>query len=243
MLQVGFKTNKGMVRTHNEDACFIIPERNVYIVADGVGGNSGGEIASRTAIYEITQYVHEKELSEDAKPLEVRDYLAAALDRANLAIREKSDGKPAEQSMATTIVICCIRGKYAYFAHLGDSRAYIMRGEKMLQITQDHTYVNALVKAGMITEREALTHEKRHMITKALGTETELSPDYEQVEIMENDRILLCSDGLYGEVSEKDMARIAQDSSLSMGQVCERLVEMANEAGGEDNITVVCLRV
>lgn len=243
MLQVGFRTNKGRVRTHNEDACFIIPEKNVYMVADGVGGNSGGEIASRTAIYEITQHIYDKVLSEEASAIEVRDYLADALERANNAIKNKSEGIDERNSMATTIVLCCIRGKYAYFAHLGDSRAYIIRGSQMLQITQDHTYVNALVKAGMITEEEALTHEKRHMITRALGTEEAIRPDYEQVEIMADDRIILCTDGLFGEVSDQEIAKVAGDDSLSMGQVCERLVDMANQAGGEDNITVVCLRV
>ncbi len=243
MLQVGFRTNKGKVRTHNEDACFILPEKNIYIIADGVGGSSGGEIASRTAIYEITQYVLENELPEDDSAVSVREYLAGALKRANESILKKAEERTAVEGMATTIVICCIRGGFAYFAHLGDSRAYIVRGSQMVQITKDHTYVNALLDAGLITKEESLTHEKRNVITKALGTEKDIVPDYEQVEIMQNDCIILCTDGLYGEIGSDAIAAVAADASLTMVQACEKLVDMANEAGGEDNITIVCLRV
>ena len=145
--------------------------------------------------------------------------------------------------MATTVVVCCIRGGYAYIAHVGDSRAYICRNGALTQITEDHTYVNALVKAGIITAEEAVSHEQRHMITRALGAEDAVSPDFKQVEIRENDIILLCTDGLFGEVEEPLITEILSSSRHTMSEMASLLVDEANKSGGADNITVICLRI
>lgn len=243
MFQVGYRTHKGMVRSHNEDACFIMPEQNIYIVADGVGGNHGGEVASRTCVYEITQYAGRNELPEDADARTVRDYLKDCISSVNEVIYKKEQLKEDCQGMATTLVICCIRGKYAYIGNVGDSRAYILRDEKLVQITEDHTYVNVLIKAGVISEEEALNHEKRHMITRAIGAEEEVKPDFKQVEIMEGDILLLCTDGLTGEVDDRRITEILSEENITMAQATDRLVEEANDAGGKDNITAICLRV
>lgn len=243
MLQIGFKTHKGQVRSHNEDACFIIPEHNIYIVADGVGGNSGGEIASRTAVYEITQFVNKNNLPENASVSEIKEYLTECLSKVNSVIYEMADRQSVNSGMATTVVVCCIREKYAYIAHVGDSRAYICRAGGLTQITEDHTYVNALVKAGIITVEEAENHEKRHMITRALGAEQEVSPDFKQVEIKENDIILLCTDGLFGEISEPLISEILSNRQYTASDMSAVLVDEANKSGGSDNITVICLRI
>lgn len=243
MLQIGFKTHKGQVRSHNEDACFIIPEHNIYVVADGVGGNSGGEIASRTAVYEITQFVHANPLAEEATASQIKAYFTECLSKVNDEIYKKSDRRNENSGMATTVVVCCIRGGYAYIAHVGDSRAYICKNGALTQITEDHTYVNALVKAGIISAEEAVSHEQRHMITRALGAEEAVSPDFKQVEIRENDIILLCTDGLFGEVEEPLITEILSSSRYTMSEMAGVLVDEANKSGGADNITVICLRI
>ncbi len=243
MLQIGFKTHKGQVRSHNEDACFIIPEHNIYVVADGVGGNSGGEIASRTAVYEITQFVHTNPLTEQASAAQIKAYFTECLSKVNDEIYKKADRRNENSGMATTVVVCCIRNGYAYIAHVGDSRAYICRNGALTQITEDHTYVNALVKAGIITAEEAVSHEQRHMITRALGAEDTVSPDFKQVEIRENDIILLCTDGLFGEVEEPLITEILSSSRHTMSEMASLLVDEANKSGGADNITVICLRI
>ncbi len=243
MLQIGFKTHKGQVRSHNEDACFIIPEHNVYVVADGVGGNLGGEIASRTAVYEITQFVHANLLEENATPMQVKAYFTECLSKANDIIYKKADRTDENSGMATTVVVCCIRDGYAYIAHVGDSRAYICRNGTLTQITEDHTYVNALVKAGIISTEEAAEHEKRHMITRALGAEETVLPDFKQVKLKENDIILLCTDGLFGEVQEPLITEILSSDGLAMSEMALQLVDEANKSGGTDNITVICLKI
>lgn len=242
MQQIGYITHKGMVRDHNEDALFILPEHNIYVVADGVGGNAGGEVASRTCVYEITQYVYNNDLPADADAKAVKEYLKECISRVNSSILAKSlAGK--SDGMATTVVICCIRGEYAYIGHVGDSRAYISRGKSFIQITEDHTYVNALIKAGVITEEEALSHEKRHMITRALGAEETVKADFKQVQICKDDIILLCTDGLFGEVEDDVIKNIITEDGIEMVKASERLVEEANKAGGGDNITVICLKI
>lgn len=243
MLQIGFKTHKGQVRSHNEDACFIIPEHNIYVVADGVGGNFGGEIASRTAVYEITQFVHANPPAEEATASQIKAYFTECLSKVNDEIYKKADRRNGNSGMATTVVVCCIRGGHAYIAHVGDSRAYICRNGALTQITEDHTYVNALVKAGIITAEEAVSHEQRHMITRALGAEEAVSPDFKQVEIRENDIILLCTDGLFGEVEEPLITEILSSSWYTMSEMAGVLVDEANKSGGADNITVICLRI
>ena len=243
MLQIGFKTHKGQVRSHNEDACFIIPEHNIYVVADGVGGNFGGEIASRTAVYEITQFVHANPPAEEATASQIKAYFTECLSKVNDEIYKKADRRNGNSGMATTVVVCCIRGGYAYIAHVGDSRAYICRNGALTQITEDHTYVNDLVKAGIISAEEAVSHEQRHMITRALGAEEAVSPDFKQVEIRENDIILLCTDGLFGEVEEPLITEILSSSRYTMSEMAGVLVDEANKSGGADNITVICLRI
>ena len=243
MLQIGFKTHKGQVRSHNEDACFIIPEHNIYVVADGVGGNFGGEIASRTAVYEITQFVHANPPAEEATASQIKAYFTECLSKVNDEIYKKADRRNGNSGMATTVVVCCIRGGHAYIAHVGDSRAYICRNGALTQITEDHTYVNALVKAGIITAEEAVSHEQRHMITRALGAEEAVSPDFKQVKIRENDIILLCTDGLFGEVEEPLITEILSSSRHTMSEMASLLVDEANKSGGADNITVICLRI
>lgn len=242
MVQIGFKCDKGIVRKNNEDACFVIPSHNVYIVADGVGGNNSGEVASRTAVSEIARMVNETGVDKFKTPEDIFGFFADVIESANDQIYKISVETAENRGMATTIVAAYIRGGTAYIANIGDSRAYLFRNNQLGQITKDHTYVNELVDKGLITAVEAETHEQKNVITKALGTENFAEPDFYKVALAKEDILMLCSDGLHGEVSGGRIAEIMA-SGKSMTDLCTALVDEANRSGGRDNITVVCLKI
>ena len=242
MVQIGFKCDKGVVRKNNEDACFVVPSHNVYIVADGVGGNNSGEVASRTAVSEIAKMVNESSLKEYKVPEDIFGFFAGVIQTANEKIYRMGMSAPENRGMATTMVASYIREGIAYIANVGDSRAYLFRNGQLRQITKDHTYVNELIDKGVITEDEAENHKQKNVITRALGTENSAEPDFYQVSLKKDDILMLCSDGLYGEVMDEIMTEIL-DSGKSMNDVCADLVNEAIRAGGRDNITVICLKI
>jgi protein phosphatase len=243
MLELGFKSDKGIRRGNNEDACFVIPSSDVYIVADGVGGASSGEIASRTAVSRIADYVDKHPLNGLKDEEAVIAYFLECLKGVNAEIYESAQKFKENAGMATTVVIAYVPGDVAYVVNVGDSRGYVCRNGEMTQITEDHTYVNTLVKRGIITPEEAKNHKEKNKITRALGGEATIEPDFFKIEIKQGDVILLCSDGLYGEVDDASMAKVLSDKGSSMSAACAKLVTIANRHGGRDNITVVALRV
>ncbi|MFQ7473238.1 MAG: Stp1/IreP family PP2C-type Ser/Thr phosphatase [Anaerovoracaceae bacterium] len=242
MVQIGFKCDKGIVRENNEDACFVIPSHNVYIVADGVGGNNSGEVASRTAVSEIAKVVNATGMDRYKTPEDIFGFFAETMEEANSQIYKMGLELAENRGMATTAVVAYIRHNTAYIVNIGDSRAYLFRDNQMGQITRDHTYVNELIDKGVITEDEAENHEQKNVITKALGTEHFAEPDFYKVNVAKDDILMLCSDGLYGEVSGNRIAEIL-GSGKNMNDVCSDLVEEAVKAGGRDNITVICLKI
>ena len=151
MIQVGFKTSTGMLRDNNEDACFVIPSDDVYIIADGVGGNNAGELASRTAVTGVAQCVRDNPLSECETDEEICDYFSRCLSITNDEIYALSGMYEENRGMATTIVIAYIREMTGYFVNVGDSRAYVYRKGCLSQVTEDHTYVNTLIRKGELT--------------------------------------------------------------------------------------------
>lgn len=242
MVRVGFKSSRGKRRKNNEDSCFVMPKEQVYIVADGVGGNNSGEKASSIAVSEIAKRVKETGLAELQSEDEIRKSMEECVELANRKIITYSFDHKETIGMATTVVMCHIKGTKAYFANAGDSRAYIFRDGEMFQITEDHSYVNNLLKEGIISHEEAMNHDKKNMITKALGAENEVGADYYQTEIKNEDIILLCTDGLYSEVPEKELEMAIKEVD-DMNNLAELLIKMANYHGGRDNVTAVCLKI
>ena len=242
MTQIGFKCDKGVSRANNEDACFVIPSDDVYIVADGVGGNSSGEVASRTAVSELAMMVNDKDMKELKTADDIFGFFAEAIENANTKIYTMGREKRAYRGMATTVIAAYLKKGDAYIANVGDSRAYLYRNSKLKQITKDHTYVNELVDKGVITEEEAETHSQRNVITRALGAEVGVVPDYYQFRVFRGDILMLCSDGLYGEVPEEDIIELLAAGG-TMTDICQNMVDKANELGGRDNITVVCIKI
>lgn len=241
-MEVGFKSDKGRLRSNNEDACFVLQRDRVYVVADGVGGGNAGEIASRTAVSQIVNYIVDHPIPEKTDKYGVVQYFQDCLDHANQRIFELASKYEENYGMATTVVMVYVdRGK-AYIANVGDSRAYLFRGEQLLQLTEDHTFVNTLVKAGLLSKEDAENDERKNMITRALGAEPEVEPDFFQVEIAAGDIIVICTDGLYDEVNIPEMTALLKQET-AMRELSDELVALANRNGGHDNITVICLRV
>ena len=222
-------THQGMVRDNNEDAVF--PDASgestgnaVLIVADGMGGHVAGEVASRIAINTAA--------SSDLEP---QDRVAAA----NRAIREEVAREPSLDGMGTTMTLLLLDGEgIAHLAHVGDSRAYLLRGPDMQQLTEDHTVAAEYLSTGQISEDEARNHPQRHMLTRCLGLTRFVNVDSMKIELEPGDRILLCSDGLTDMITD-DEVREALEKRTSVDDVAWHLIELANGAGGVDNITVI----
>lgn len=240
MIETGYKSDKGLTRDHNEDAFVVVPEQNVFVVADGVGGANAGEVASSTAVSDLKEMLSSAPITECPDD-QLGDYMKKCIDFINDDVFDKSAASVERNGMATTLVICHVRGTRAYTVNVGDSRAYLKRGGQLYQLTEDHTYVQSLVKLGVITRDEARVHTKGHYITRAMGAEENVEADYYQTELEDGDVIILCTDGLYNEVSEERINQMI-NTAAGMQDLADRLVDEANLSGGMDNITVVCMK-
>ena len=226
-IETGVATDIGRVREGNEDSYLVEPP--LYAVADGMGGHRGGEVASHLAL----ETVEERARADQGT-------LADQVRAANRAVYERSQQDREVTGMGTTLTAAKLVEGTLLLAHVGDSRAYLLRGGALRQLTDDHTLVNRMVKAGEITTDEADVHPHRNVLTRALGTEPEVQVDVSEVPLMDGDRALLCSDGLFGMVTE-DQIQAILEVEPDPQKAAERLIRAANSAGGVDNITVVVL--
>lgn len=229
-------TDKGRLRPHNEDALLVLPEAGVFAVADGMGGHAAGEVASRLAIEAVSEI-----LSNDREG-SVPELLQQAMEQANRKISSVIERCPEFRGMGTTIVVAVTRGSQLWIGHLGDSRAYLVRDGALTQLTADHSLVNELVRLGMLSREEAAQDSRRNVVTRALGSGSAVTPDVIDETIRGDDMILLCSDGLNTMLEDAAILEIAQDNAEDLAEVCRHLIAAANDAGGEDNITVVAFR-
>ena len=241
-MHVGFKTDKGILRSSNEDACFVLLHDKVYILADGVGGGNSGEIASRTAVSEIANYVVNHSLNYLDDKYEIVEYMRNAFEAANSRIYGMAREHKENFGMATTAIIVYVRKGKAYIGNIGDSRVYLYREGDYLQLTEDHTYVNTLVKAGILSKEEADLDERKNVIIKALGAEPTVEPDFFQVDVKKDDILLACSDGLYDEVSDEEIVEVIREKD-NMNELAAELISRANKNGGRDNITIITLQI
>lgn len=237
-MNVFFETNKGLMRENNEDS-FIVEEfenYSLYAVADGMGGHKAGEVASSIAIEWIRNFFVESVETETFQP---PSFIIESVNLSNEKIREESQKNDECCGMGTTITMAVIDKKQAtvYIGNVGDSRAYLLRNDEIKQITQDHTYVNELLKDGRITAEEAKTHPKRNVITRALGSEEIVHADIFEIDFYKNDILVLCTDGLTTHVSDEEMLDIIKEYGTS--DSVQKLIKQANDNGGTDNITII----
>jgi PPM family protein phosphatase len=230
-------TDVGRARSGNEDSYFC--GRTVFAVADGLGGHQGGEVASAAAVEPLAAL----DGREFADPGEATEALTAAIREGNAAILERAAGDPGLWGMGTTVTAAALAGDHhLQLAHVGDSRAYLLRDGSLEQLTIDHTIVGELVRRGRLTPEQAAIHPERSILTRAVGLDPRVPVDTpDPVELRDGDQVLLCSDGLTEAVDEDQIAEV-----LSAGDdgeaACRSLIDAANAAGGPDNITVVLLR-
>ena len=233
----------GTKREKNEDAMYASEDKDLplYIVADGMGGHNAGDIASNMAV----DIIKEKFLSDKESlnsPRKIKKFIKNVLIEANEIIYEKSVNELNCEGMGTTVVLGYYYDNKVYIGHVGDSRVYIIRNNNMAQITEDHTLVNELIKKGSITESQALNHPQRNIITQALGTSIDIEIDLDTVEFTSGDLLLLCTDGLYNMLEEKIILETLTKSRC-LDEGTRTLVNMANENGGMDNITIIIIKL
>lgn len=227
----GARSDVGLVRGHNEDSFLL--RTPLFMVSDGMGGHAAGEVASSIAVETV---------GEQAPGTADDVLLGAAVEAANMAVIEAAEqgiGKPGMGCTATAVLI--EKNKMAV-AHVGDSRAYVLRQGTLVRVTHDHSYVEELVDSGQITADEARTHPSRSIITRALGSDPDMYADHFSLEVNDGDRIILCSDGLSSMISDAELESVAV-SSATPQQAADNLVAAALTAGGADNVTVVVIDV
>ncbi|HET7558943.1 MAG TPA: Stp1/IreP family PP2C-type Ser/Thr phosphatase [Limnochordia bacterium] len=231
-VETGVCSDIGRVRQKNMDAVLVVPP--VFAVADGMGGMPAGEVASNLALESIKFQL--------TRPPRTAAELRQALETANRDVLAAAEQKPEWLGMGTTLTALVIQPTRTLIAHIGDSRAYLLRGGRLKQLTADHSYVAELVRQGQLTAGEARLHPHRNMLTRALGNQPEIAVDTGSHPLKPGDALILCTDGLTGLLSDGEIAETA-DRAPSAQAAAERLVEAANARGGPDNITAVVVRL
>jgi PPM family protein phosphatase len=247
----------GRKRTSNEDSFAIGADGALLVVADGMGGHAAGEVASRLAVESIERHIVGSDpLKEPTLPSGYRRghdedtvlpvparRLLNAIRLANQEIVRSVRRNRSQRGMGTTVVAALVQGSRAYIGSVGDSRAYLVRGSEIRQLTSDHTFVNEQVRAGALSQAEARRHPARNILTRAVGSQEEVEPDLVEQDLGPGDRLLLCSDGLTTMLEDAAIRDTVLENDSDPAAACRALVERANERGGDDNVTVVLLHV
>lgn len=238
------ETDVGQVRAANQDSYFNCEKTHVFLVADGMGGHAGGEIASGLCVEIIPTYINEQfdllEVTNSHPDQKIANTLANSVNYASTKIYEKALEDPKLKGMGTTATVLKIVDNYGYIAHVGDSRCYLVRCGYIYQVTHDHSLVSEQVRAGILSKEEAEQHHLRNVITRSVGYQEEEDVDTTSFELEDGDLILLCSDGLHGKISDKEISLMMQEKGPD---AVSGLISTANERGGEDNITGVIIKV
>lgn len=236
------ETDVGRVRSANQDDFDVkMGEESplgeaLVAVADGMGGHAAGEVASEMSLKLLIE-----SLAGESAPSE--DALRRAFARANAGVFREASAKPEYRGMGTTLVAALFAGGDMIIGNVGDSRMYLRRDGKLERITKDHSWVGEMVAAGALTEEQAARHPRRNILTRALGVGASVEADIGRLKLRRGDRIMLCSDGLHGMVDDKTISEIMGARSLDLKKAARELIDLANKAGGTDNITVALARI
>lgn len=242
-MEVFAKSDLGKARDINEDAIYIPEEDlgiNLYILADGMGGYQGGDVASQLAVTAARSYIKNNyEITFEEKE-DILKLVNGSIEYANMVVAERAKTDKKLNQMGSTLEVLLLIRNNAYIGHVGDSRAYIIRDGNIRKLTTDHSYIQKLINDGRITKAESTTHPDKNMITKAIGTEIVVEAELIHQKLNKGDIILLCSDGLTNLVSDNEILKIVQESFDE--DVAEKLVDKANSLGGTDNVSVIVLK-
>lgn len=241
-MKISYGTDVGITRKENQDSVYIhsfSDSSGLFIVADGMGGYEGGKLASSSAVERISKYII-NDFNDNLKGEEIRELLQMSIKEASGEIYKISSGKRELRGMGTTVVVCIVSGGVLYTASVGDSRGYLYTDGVLKQITTDHSLVYDLYSKGLISKEEARKHPQKNVITRAVGSEAIVLIDTFETKLKANDIILICSDGLHTMVSEEKISEILETSCEN---TAEKLINLANENGGKDNITVITVKI
>lgn len=233
-------TDTGQVRENNEDAWKVIPESNVIVLADGMGGHTAGEIAAQEAVDHYASFIEAK--SGEITPRNAKSLLAEVIKEVNSSVFRLAKADRELRGMGTTICCGIFVEDFFFFAHVGDSRIYRFRDQKIKQLTADHSLVQELIELGELNKRQAQEFNQRNIITKAIGTEPQVEPSIDSCDIRPGDIVMMCSDGLSDLLSNKEIEKILS-LSADINKKTELFVQSANRRGGMDNITVILLEI
>src|SRR5579862_5207124 len=230
-------SDTGRRRRRNEDNYVVAPP--LFAVADGMGGAQAGEVASKLAASALEDGSSQSETAQ----LGGLEHLDALIQEANRRIYDRASTDPTASGMGTTMTVALVEGMSVAIGHVGDSRAYLVRGEQMEQLTEDHSLVNELLKTGKLSEEEAQVHPQRSVITRAVGTDPDVDVDGFTIESEEGDVFLICSDGLSDMVEDEEILEVVHANRDDLDRAVKALVSAANRGGGEDNITAVAFQI
>ncbi|HEX8464079.1 MAG TPA: protein phosphatase 2C domain-containing protein [Abditibacterium sp.] len=236
------KSDRGQVRHNNEDRFWLDGERNLFIVADGMGGHAAGEVASLVAVESLRQTLTPQIIAAAATSSNLNDQIAQALRQSNIAVRKASDTHREWSGMGSTAVVALLHGQTLHLANVGDSRAYLLRSGVLEMLSHDHSVAAVLAEQNHISAAEVRTHPLRNRLTVCLGIEARIEPWTSSIRLQPEDRILLCSDGLWDMLTDAEIA-VKWANCANAEQAVHALIAAANQAGGHDNITVVALHI
>ena len=243
MIKAYAKSDIGKARDINEDSYYITDDQfssiQLFVLADGMGGCNAGDLASQQAILSVKRYI-ESNFEETEKSKEgLMKLIKSSIEYANMVVHEKSLEDKNFEGMGTTIEVCLIYNNRAFIGHIGDSRIYRIRNDFMRKLTQDHSYVQKLVQEGTITKEEAEHHQKKNILMKALGCNAYVEPDVFVKGFQKGDILVICSDGLTNMINIEDMCQIVKNN---FEFAPKELIDLANQNGGIDNITVITIK-
>lgn len=239
-MQIEYQSDVGRRRNTNQDYASVFTNQEgikLAILADGMGGHRAGDIASQMAVLNLGNAWEEQDLTDDEK---IAQWFIQAIQEENALIYQRGQEQPEYNGMGTTIVAVALSEERFTIANVGDSRAYLIRDGKIIQLTEDHSLVNELVKSGEISEEMAVNHPRKNILTRSVGMPGTVEVDVSTYIWQLNDRLLLCSDGLTNMLSEETIETIVNQEGILSDKVTE-LINQANEAGGADNITVLLI--
>jgi protein phosphatase len=249
-LEIASHTDPGMVRSHNEDSIASIADQGLVVLADGMGGYNAGEVASGMATTVLTTEL--RQLLEAHAPNEVDPQsgrraapkmLQQQIAKANTSIYQASQSQPQYAGMGTTLVVALFYDNKVAVAHIGDSRLYRMRGDEFTQVSKDHSLLQEQIDAGMLTKEQAKHSSNKNLVTRALGIDPAVEAEIHEYDTQPGDIYLLCSDGLSDMVSDEDIGMALQALGANLNLAVQQLVQMANDNGGRDNVSVILVKI
>lgn len=251
-LEMTSASHTGMVRPHNEDCLSAVTEIGLAVLADGMGGYNAGEVASGMAVTMITEDLrrkltesplHQLNGAQKGKEPGVARLIRDSIGKANGSIFQAANSQPQYAGMGTTLVMALLHDNRITVAHIGDSRLYRVRGEKLEQVTRDHSLLQEQIDSGMLTKEMARRSQNKNLVTRALGIEAKVEADVQTHDAQEGDIYLLCSDGLNDMVEDDDILLTVNSLRVNLPLAATQLVQIANDNGGRDNVSVVLIKV